>query len=293
LTGAVQSNPGRALGNRRPRSCAGDPERRRRTAAAQDGERRRDRGKGAGVHRWLRKIHQDDEHARANSTGASRSGNGEGRRRTARRGGGQAPAKANPAARSTRAPTNHTRRFLTGRRSWTAASRRRGNSDGGARARRPARVSALAAAGSGAARVSGERPQGCGRPLNRPGGGRIGVRARGQVHARRGVRLGVGSRPPIRLRPEVGDDGRGPPVGESGRAAAVWAGLGQNCGWAGLRRGLAFLFFFLSFFFQIQIFSKPNKLQTNSEFKPRFESNNQKQCTSMYATVNSYISLIN
>jgi predicted Fe-S protein YdhL (DUF1289 family) len=30
-----------------------------------------------------------------------------------------------------------------------------------------------------------------------------------------------------------------------------------------------------------------------NEFKPRFEFNHSKQCTSMYATVNSYISLIN
>jgi hypothetical protein len=50
---------------------------------------------------------------------------------------------------------------------------------------------------------------------------------------RAGVRLGVGSRPPVRLRPEVGDDGRGPPVGDCGRAAAGWAKLGQNSG--GLR----------------------------------------------------------
>jgi hypothetical protein len=30
-----------------------------------------------------------------------------------------------------------------------------------------------------------------------------------------------------------------------------------------------------------------------NEFKPRFEFKHSKQCTSMYATVNSYISLIN
>jgi hypothetical protein len=29
-----------------------------------------------------------------------------------------------------------------------------------------------------------------------------------------------------------------------------------------------------------------------NEFKPRFEFNHSKQCTSMYATVNSYISLL-
>jgi hypothetical protein len=58
----------------------------------------------------------------------------------------------------------------------------------------------------------------CGRPLNRPGGERIGVRARGQVRARGS---GSGRVPaPVRLRLEVGDDGRGPPVGDCGRAAA-------------------------------------------------------------------------
>jgi hypothetical protein len=70
-----------------------------------------------------------------------------------------------------------------------------------------------------------------------------------------------------------------------------WVGLlgRSRLGWG----GLVFSFFFpFLFLFQIQIFSKPNKLQTILEFKPRFESNNQKQCTSMYATVNSYISLI-
>jgi hypothetical protein len=35
------------------------------------------------------------------------------------------------------------------------------------------------------------------------------------------------------------------------------------------------------------------KLTQTSEFKPRFELNNSKRCTSMYATVNPYISLIN
>jgi predicted lipid-binding transport protein (Tim44 family) len=69
-----------------------------------------------------------------------------------------------------------------------------------------------------------------------------------------------------------------------------WVGLlgRSRLGWGGL-----VFFFFFSFFFQIQTFSKPNKIQTTIEFKPGFESNNQKPCTSMYATVNSYISLIN
>jgi hypothetical protein len=38
---------------------------------------------------------------------------------------------------------------------------------------------------------------------------------------------------------------------------------------------------------------KISKSTQANEFKPRFELNHSKQCTSMYATVNSYISLIN
>jgi hypothetical protein len=75
--------------------------------------------------------------------------------------------------------------------------------------------------------------------------------------------------------------GCGGPQGELGRAAGPQPA------------GLVFSFFFSFFFFKSKFFSNPNKLQTNSEFKPRFESSNQKQCTSMHATVNSYISLIN
>jgi hypothetical protein len=83
------------------------------------------------------------------------------------------------------------------------------------------------------------------------------------------------------------------PAGCGGlRWAARGAGLGcwAAAGWVG---AVWFSLFFLLFHLQNQIFSKPNNLQTILEFKPRFESNNQKQCTSMYATVNSYISLIN
>jgi hypothetical protein len=86
------------------------------------------------------------------------------------------------------------------------------------------------------------------------GPGREAHRRAGQVgpHARGANRLGVGLCPPVRLRPKVGDDGRGPPVGESGRAAAGWAGLGQTaagllgCGkeWAAV---VCFPFFFFYF----------------------------------------------
>jgi hypothetical protein len=96
------------------------------------------------------------------------------------------------------------------------------------------------------------------------------------MRARGGGAVGVG----LGLDPE-------PETGGGGGWAA--GPLGE---WVGLRR-FVFFFFFL-FLLHFQILS-PNqfKQQTNFEFKPRFESNNQKQCTSMHATVNSYISLIN
>jgi hypothetical protein len=63
------------------------------------------------------------------------------------------------------------------------------------------------------------------RPLNRPGS-RLGMRACGQTRAH--DLLGVGSLPPVGLRPEVGDDGWGPPVSDSGRAAAVLGRAGAK-----------------------------------------------------------------
>jgi hypothetical protein len=74
----------------------------------------------------------------------------------------------------------------------------------------------------------GVKPARCGaawQPLNRPGS-RLGVRACGHTRVRR--RLGVGFLPPVSFRPEVGDDGRGPPVGGSGRAAAVLGHAGPS-----------------------------------------------------------------
>jgi hypothetical protein len=77
--------------------------------------------------------------------------------------------------------------------------------------------------------------------------------------------------------------------------------LGQNSGWAAAGRewaagrgcwaaeGLLFLFFSISnSYFQTYLNSK-QILNSNQDLNP----NTQKQCTSMYATVNSYISLIN
>jgi hypothetical protein len=73
-----------------------------------------------------------------------------------------------------------------------------------------------------------------------------------------------------------------------------WAALGRlglgGLGCYGLR--VWFSFFFSFSFFKSKSSQTKNKLQTTIEFKPGFESNNQKQCTSMHATVNSYISLI-
>jgi hypothetical protein len=64
-------------------------------------------------------------------------------------------------------------------------------------------------------------------------------------------------------------------------------GLGGPAAAAGL------VFFFPFSFSNPNLFPNKFKLQTTIEFKPGFESINQKPCTSMYATVNSYISLIN
>jgi hypothetical protein len=66
--------------------------------------------------------------------------------------------------------------------------------------------------------------------LNRPGSsacGPGGSRARGRPAWGRAL-------PPVRLRPKVGDDERGPPIGDCGRAAA---GMGRN-GRCGLRARL-------------------------------------------------------
>jgi hypothetical protein len=93
----------------------------------------------------------------------------------------------------------------------------------------------------------------------------------------------------------VDADGRAP---LSASAAGGSAGLGcwaaRGVGWAveGCSR-LGFGGWFSFFLISNSYFQTKFKQQTNLEFKPRFESNNQKQCTSMYATVNSYISLIN
>jgi hypothetical protein len=181
----------------------------------------------------LRNLHRDVDECLANTAASSRTGEDGPTRRTASKNHGGAPAKMNPATRCTRAPTNHTRGFLTARRSWTAASRRRGNSDGGARARRPARVWALAAAGSGAARVSGEGPKVARRRLNRgaeaPGSvgpaREAGPRRRRRWRGARRVRVGLGR--------EVGDDTRVPRVSLSGAGRLRWAAVGRSrLGWA-------------------------------------------------------------
>jgi hypothetical protein len=71
----------------------------------------------------------------------------------------------------------------------------------------------------------------------------------------------------------------------SGRRGRVGGPLADFARWAAATTGLGLVFSFLFFLaFQNQL----NK-QSSFEFKPRFESNTQKQCTSMNATVNSYI----
>jgi hypothetical protein len=57
-----------------------------------------------------------------------------------------------------------------------------------------------------------------------------------------------------------------------------WVGLGQKKkeGWRNKRKGFPF-----------------SKIIQTNEFKQEFEFKHSKQCTGMYATVNSYISLFN
>jgi hypothetical protein len=66
---------------------------RRGKAAAQRRRAAAQRPHGARVHCWLRVLHQNIEHARANSTGTSRGGGDDAQRRMADSGGGGAPAK--------------------------------------------------------------------------------------------------------------------------------------------------------------------------------------------------------
>jgi hypothetical protein len=82
-------------------------------------------------------------------------------------------------------------------------------------------------------------------------------------------------------------------TGRAGPGSSAGLGCAAGKGEDGLGLSGCGLVFFL-FLFHLQIlFPNLFKHQTNFEFKSRFESNNQKPCTSMYATVNSYISLIN
>jgi hypothetical protein len=71
---------------------------------------------GAEVHKIRRVLHQNVEHARANSTGASRGGGDDARRFTTDSGGGGAPREGEPAARCTSAQSSGTRGLLTSRR---------------------------------------------------------------------------------------------------------------------------------------------------------------------------------
>jgi hypothetical protein len=52
-----------------------------------------------------------------------------------------------------------------------------------------------------------------------------------------GARVRCRVRPPVCLRLEVGDDGRGPPVGDCGRADAGMGGWATGKSWAQRARG--------------------------------------------------------
>jgi hypothetical protein len=139
-----------------------------------------------------------------------------------------------PATRCTGAPTNVTCGFLTARRSWNTAPRRRGSSDSGARARRPARVWALAAAGTRAARVLGEGPRGARWRLNRGAEAPGSVGPAREAGPRRRRRRRGACRVRVGLGREVGNDTRAPRVSLSGGGGLRWA---EKLSWAGLRCG--------------------------------------------------------
>ncbi len=73
-----------------------------------------------------------------------------------------------------------------------------------------------------------------------------------------------------------------------GRAGLLSARLGCGLGQKRPARKRFAFSFFSDFYFQTYLNSK-QILNSNQDLNP----NTQKQCTSMYATVNSYISLIN
>jgi hypothetical protein len=214
----------------RPRSCAsgsgGERSAARRGAAARC-------GLGAGMLQTTREKYQNVQERTANTT--ANCGGGEARRRTASRGGGETPAKAcrRRGARTSKqtAPAG----FLPHGGSVGKIPKGRRVTDDGFQARRPARVRALAAAGTGAARVLGEGPRGARRWLNRgaetPGSmgpaREAGPRRRRRRRGACRVRVGLGR--------EVGDDGWPPPVSHKRRQAhGARAGWAKAARWAGL-----------------------------------------------------------
>jgi hypothetical protein len=112
--------------------------------------------------------------------------------------------------------------LLTFTRGSRSASRRRGNGDGAESSGGRQGFCATAAEG-GAARVLGEvGVRNRGKVAAFKGGEEArGAWARGLAHASGEAGSETGPAP-VRLRLEVGDDGRGPPVGDRSKAAAGW-----------------------------------------------------------------------
>jgi hypothetical protein len=221
------------LGDRWPRSCAGDPGRRRRTTAARQGN-------GARVHHSTRGFHQDDGKRTVSTTAGTRRGDGEARRSHDEQPRRRSSGEDGPAARCTSAQTSDTRESLTKRRFHRAAPKRRTGGETAANGRNRSggvhgggQLGLGGGGGTGAARVLGEGPRGVRRRLNRgvEAPGSVGLaREAGSRRGRRrhgacGVRVGLGH--------EVGDDTRVPRVSLSGAGRLWWAVVGRNrLGWA-------------------------------------------------------------
>jgi hypothetical protein len=117
--------------------------------AGYGGERRREGENGAGVHQTMRGLHWNDDERLANPLMTLPGGDGEGRRRAASNSGGGAPTmtreRRDARNRALKPPacSSPSHGSIGG---FPTADERRTGGDGGAQARRPARVRALAAA---------------------------------------------------------------------------------------------------------------------------------------------------
>jgi hypothetical protein len=156
--------------------------------------------------------------------------------RTSRRASGVATARRGSARRATAAVQVRQAREHAEKRGIACKTHqcaphlhaRRGNGDGAESSGGRLGFCATAAEG-GAARVLGEvGVRNRGKAAAFKGGEEArGAWARSLAHASGEAGSGTG-RAPVRLRLEVGDDGRGPPVGDRSKAAAGWVAAGPK-----------------------------------------------------------------